>query len=119
MKRYSQAAAFAGFGLILCLALTAATCKPSQQRTAYNTVYSAEQAATSAMSGYFDLVIQGKVATNSVPSVTAKFNVFQRTVDLASSAIAFNPTNPAPADVQAALNDVLAIIDAVKKGALK
>jgi hypothetical protein len=106
-------------GLILCLALTAATCNPNAQRTAYNTVYSAEQAATSAYSGYWDLVIKGKVTTNSVPSVSAKFNVFQRTVDLATSAVAFNPTNPAPADVTAALNDVLAIIDAVKKGALK
>lgn len=105
--------------VLLAFAVSAATCKPNQQRTAYNTVYTAEQAATSAYSAYLDLVIKGQIQTNGLPSVSSKFNLFQRSADAAATSLTFNPTNPAPADVSALLSDLLATIDLIKKGALK
>lgn len=102
---------------VLALAVSAATCNPNQQRTAYLTVYTAEQAATSAYSAYLDLVIKGQIQTNGLPSVSAKFNAFQAVASAATDSLTFNPTNPPPPDVTAKLTDLLTTIDVSKKGA--
>lgn len=106
-------------GLILCMALTAATCNPNQQRTAYLTVYTAEQAATSAYSAYLDLVLKDQIPTNNLPSVSQKFNAFQAVASAATDSLTFNPTNPPPPDVSAKLTDLLTTIDVSKKAAKK
>lgn len=64
----SLAAVFAVAFLIGCA---------SQQRVTYNTLASVQVATTGAYSSYLDLVIQGKVTTNSVPTVSKDYDIFQ------------------------------------------
>ena len=65
--------------LLVIVACSGASC-PNQQKTTFNTIASLEQTVDAAYKSYLDLVIQGKISTNSVPSVGLKYNTFQSAI---------------------------------------
>lgn len=58
-------------------------CSTTQQRTAYNTIFTVESTATTAVQTYYGLVLQGTVSTNGVPIVSKAFNDLQAAASLA------------------------------------
>lgn len=71
--------------LLLCASLMVQTgCTTGSQRTAYNTIFSVEQTATLAVDGYFALVLNGTLTTNSVPVVAKSFNTLQAACKIAA-----------------------------------
>lgn len=66
----------ASIGLALLIAGCTNGCT-STSRTTYNTLASVQVATTGAYNGYLDLVVQGKVTTNAVPTVSRDYNLFQ------------------------------------------
>lgn len=58
-------------------------CTTNSQRTAYNTIASVEQTATVAVDDYYTLVIQGKLSTNGIPTISKAYNDLQATISLA------------------------------------
>jgi uncharacterized protein YcfL len=59
-------------------------CSTTQQRTTYNTIFTVEQTATTAVQIYYGLVLEGKVSTNGVPTISKAFNDFQSAASLAT-----------------------------------
>lgn len=102
-------------GLCLALiALPAMTCKPSQQKTTYNTLASVQLTTQAAYNGYLDLVVQGQVRTNEVPMVSQDYTLFM-TVWAATVQIASEGTNaPTTAPVAAAAAKVITDITLAK-----
>ena len=101
----------------LCLALIALpgmTCAPSQQKTAFNTLASVQLSTQAAYNGYLDLVVQGQVTTNEVPTVSQDYTLFM-TVWAATVQLASQGTNaPATAPVAAAAAKVITDITLAK-----
>lgn len=58
-------------------------CGTTPKSVAYKTLYGLEQTTVSAYDGYLQLVIQGKVRTNSVPKISRDFNQFQTAMQAA------------------------------------
>lgn len=85
-------------------------CSTSQQRQTINTLYSVGQTTDAAYKSYLDLVVAGKVPTNSVPGVSARYAEFQQAF---SAAIVLSTLNtnapPTPAVTAAAANLTSAI----------
>ena len=88
----------------------------SQSKTTYNTLASVQIATAGAYSAYLDLVIQGKLATNSVPIISQDYTVFQSVwnsaVRVASLGVQAPPTAPVIATAAKVTTDI-----AVAKGA--
>jgi hypothetical protein len=93
------------------------SCSTSQQRTAFNTLYSLENTATAAVDSYDSLLIQGKVPTNSAPRVAKAYNDFQAAMVLAVDAVHFNSNAVAPPSLVVESQDLVNLITTVEKGA--
>lgn len=89
-------------------------CSTSQQTKEYKTVAATEASVAGAYSAYLDLVITGKVATNSVPRVSRAFNSFQAAALAAVVTRGLFATNAPPPDLLQAAADVMAIINSAK-----
>lgn len=94
--------------------VTGMTCSQSQQRIAYNTLYSTGLAVNSAYAAYLDLVVQGKVNKESVPQVTKAYNDFQAAFSIAVTAAQMNLKAVAPQNVVDLANSVIGLINTIK-----
>lgn len=90
-------------------------CNTSQQKVAYNTIYSVEKGVTASYDGYLDTVITGKTPTNSVPAVSKAYNHFQGGVLIALDAVQFNTNALAPANLVQEGADVINLIGTFNK----
>lgn len=101
----------------LCMALLVLpgmTCKPSQQATAYKTLSTLQATTSGAYDAYLDLVVTGKLPTNSVPTVSRDYTVFLAVWN-ASVALAAQGTNsPATQPAMDAATRVLTDINLSK-----
>jgi len=85
-------------------------CTTSQQRVAYNTIYSVQQAADAAYDGYCTAVIKGIARTNEVPQVSIKYNQLHSALLLAA-VTSQNGTNAlAPEALTSELVDLTSLI---------
>ena len=87
--------------LVLSLGLIVAIvgCSTTAQRTAYNTISSIDATATVAVDGYYTLVLQGKVPTNSVPAVSKAYNELKLAEQVAETASQAGTNALAPANL--------------------
>lgn len=86
----------------------------SQSKTVYNTLASVQVTTSGAYNAYLDLVVQGKVPTNSVPVVSRDYTIFQGVWNGAVQVASLGVQAPATAPVSAASAAVLADITAAK-----
>lgn len=89
-------------------------CSTSQQRKAYNSLYSIGQTVDSAYKSYLDLVVSGKVATNDVPKISGYYADFQRTYGLAVSVAATTKSALPSPEVSSTANRILSAITQAK-----
>lgn len=92
---------------------TGASCKPSQQRVTYNTLYSVSMTVDSAYAGYSDAVVRGQAVYNV--KVAKAYNKFQSALTAAVEAAQMNPQAIAPQNVVDLANAVYAAIAEFKK----
>ena len=86
----------------------------STSRTIYNTLASVEATTTGAYGGYLNLVVQGKLPTNSVPAISKDYNIFQATWTAAVMIAQWNTNAVAPQPVLDASAKVLTGINIAK-----
>lgn len=106
MKRLSYLAG-------LALVIVAIGCV-SQSRKLYQSLATVEVVTTGAFSSYLDLVVTGKLSTNSVPTVSADYNAFKQVWSAAVVIAQWSTNAVAPANVTAASTKVLTDINAAK-----
>lgn len=99
--------------LLLCIPIapigtTGMSCKPTQQRITYNTLYSVGSAVNSAYAAYNDAVVQGKAIFS--PNVAKAYNDFQAAFAVAVQAAQLNPQAIAPQNIVDLSNAVFAAI---------
>ena len=99
---------------ILFAGALVAGCTSSQQRVAFNTLYSVEQTTTAAVDAYDSQVIKGSVPTNDVPRVSAAFNTFQAAFLIALDAARYNTNAIAPPNLVIEGQDVLNLITSIE-----
>jgi hypothetical protein len=99
---------------ILPVALVPVGCTTSQQTLTYKTLYTLETSTTAAYDSYLALVVNGTLATNAVPAVSAKFNLFQASFLVALSAAQYNTNALAPASLAQESADVINLINVIK-----
>lgn len=85
-------------------------CTTSQQRTAYNTLYSVEATTTATVDGYYLAAAKGLASTNGIPKVSSAYNDFQKSFVIALDAAQFNTNALAPASLQQESADVIALV---------
>jgi|ERR1043166_58484 hypothetical protein len=68
---------------------------PTQQTVTFNTLYATGHSVSAAFAAYSDLLIAGKVSTNSLPQIAAAYNEFNLAYAAALSLAQMN-TNAAP-----------------------
>jgi hypothetical protein len=96
---------------VISFALLFTGCKASQQRVAFNTLYSVEKATTGAYDGYIGSVLKGASTTNGVPAVSRAYNKFQSSFVVALDAVQFNTNALAPASLVVESQDVINAIN--------
>lgn len=96
---------------LISFVLLCAACNTSQQRIAFNTLYSVEKATTAAYDGYLDSVIKGVTPTNGVPKVSRAYNHFQSSFVVALDGVQFNTNALAPASLVVEAQDVVNLIN--------
>lgn len=84
---------------------------------AYKTLYGVGHTTDAAVKTYFDLVVAGKVPTNSVPRISRAYGEFQTLYGVALTAAQFNPNAPADTNLVARSAALLADVAAAKGGA--
>src|SRR5262245_42229140 len=89
-------------------------CTTTQKTATYKTLYSVEKSIMASYDAYLDLVVAGKVKTNSVPQVSVAFNTAQRAMQMALAGAQFNTTNPPTAEVIAAAANLAVAIEQAK-----
>jgi hypothetical protein len=99
--------------LIIVFAL-AWGCSTSQRRATYNSLATVAHTTDAAVKGYLDLVIQGQISTNSVPTVARDYQVYQAAFSLALSAAQFNTNTVAPPNVVELSGTVINSINTAK-----
>ena len=97
-------------GLALVAGIFEIGCNTTQQRVAYNSIFSVEQAATATVDCYYALVIKGVITTNNVPTVSQKFNQLQAACTLAAATSQAGTNALAPAALTAELGDLTAFV---------
>lgn len=97
-----------GLGLALVVLAGCAT------QSLYTTLASVESATTQAYTAYLHLVITGQIPTNSVPSVSRDYNVFQAVMGATVTLSANGTLSPATTNVTAAAAQVVSDIAAAK-----
>ena len=90
-------------------------CNTTQQRTAYNTIGALEAVAQGTVNGYFQLVIQGVVPTNDVPTVSKSFNSFQASATLAASVAQAGTNAVAPVNLQTEFSNFTNLVFVISK----
>lgn len=105
------AAIILAFGLVI---IEGGCTTPSSQTVAYNTLATTGLTANAAFTAYMDLVVKGKVATNSVPNIAAAYNDFQAAYGAALTLAQFNPNAIAPSNVVASANSLVIKINIVE-----
>ena len=83
-------------------------------RTVYNTLASVQVTTSGAYSAYLDLVVQGKLPTNSVPLVSKDYTIYQNVWNSAVSVAALGVNAPATQPVTDAAAKVVADITIAK-----
>ena len=86
----------------------------SQNATAYKTLSSIQVTTSGAYNAYLDLVVQGKVPTNSVPAVSRDYTLYQSVWNSAVAVAAAGVSAPATAPVIDAANKVVSDITIAK-----
>lgn len=71
-------------------------CQSPTANTQFKTISAAETSVNAAYSAYVDLVVTGKIPTNSVPQVASAFNSFQSAAHVAIVNHGLNLTNAPP-----------------------
>lgn len=80
-------------------------CSTTQQRHTVNTLASVAQTTDAAVKTYLDQVVAGRIATNDVPSVMARYSEFQAAFNIALIAATLNTNAPPdPSTIAAAAN---------------
>ena len=82
-------------------------CGTTQQRIAYDTIFSIEKSVVGAYDGYVAEIIAGKVQTTGLQQVSLKFNKFQASMLIALDAVQYNTNALAPAALVVESQDVL------------
>jgi hypothetical protein len=100
--------------LLLTAGFLVAGCTSTQQRVAFNTLYSVEQTTTAALNSYDTLVIKGSVPTNDVPRISAAYNTFQAAFLVALDAAQFNTNAIAPPALIVEGQDVVNLITTIQ-----
>lgn len=93
------------------VALVHSGCTTPASTTTYTTLAVTGNLVNTAYTAYLDLVIKGKVATNSVPVISAGYNDFQQVYGAALSIAQFNPNAVAPSNVVATANSLVSKIN--------
>ena len=102
-----------GLGALLLACAVFVGCNTTQQRTAYNTIFSVEQTASLTVDGYYALVIKGVVTTNDVPQVSKIYNDIQASGTLAAAGSQFGTNALAPASLIAELSSLTSLITTI------
>lgn len=106
------------FAALPLLPVVTTGCNTTQQKQTVNTLFTLGKTVNMTYAGYMDLVVAGRVSTNSVPKVAKAYNTFQDAFNAAVTVVAGN-TNAVPPqsvyDAQAALVQAIA---SAKKGEL-
>lgn len=97
----------------LALLMVAIGCA-SQSRKLYQSLATVEVVTTGAFASYLDLVVTGKLSTNSVPVVSADYNAFKQVWSAAVVIAQWQTNSVAPANVTAASTKVLLDINQAK-----
>lgn len=91
--------------LIAALCICAGTiallpsCTQPQSAVTFNTLYSVEKSTLAAYDSYVGLVIDGKVGTNDLPTISRAFNNFQVAMQAAADLANHNTNALAPQSV--------------------
>lgn len=93
-------------------------CNTTQQKQTVNTLFTIGKSVNVTYAGYMDLVVEGKVSTNSVPKVAKAYNTFQGAFNAAVSMVAGNTNAVPPQSVYDAQAALLQAIAQAKKGEL-
>jgi len=107
--------------LVVCAILslpavsTLTGCVRTEQRKAVNTIASVGYTVDAALKGYMDLVVAGKVPTNSVPNVTKSYGLFQVAYNTALTLAVMNTNAPVSVDLNNAASQTLLTIKAAKE----
>ena len=86
----------------------------SQSRTIFNTLASIQATTQGAYGGYLNLVVQGKIPTNSVPTISRDYNLFQATWTAAAMIAQWNTNTVASQPVLDASAKVITDINIAK-----
>lgn len=86
----------------------------SASKTVYNTLASVQVTTSGAYSAYLDLVVQGKLTTNSVPLVSKDYTIYQTVWNTAVSVASLGVNAPATQPVTDAAAKVVADITIAK-----
>lgn len=109
--------------LLVCLSMLivvftpAAGCKsPTVQSTPVNTMFTIGSGVDAGYKAYLDLVISGKVSTNSVPSVSQKYTLFQQAFAAGIEFVSFNSNSVPPISVLNAASEFNNAVSTAKGG---
>jgi len=89
---------------------------PTTQKVAVNTLFTLHKTADLALDDYLDLMNQGKVATNSLPTVLRAYTKFQQAFNAAVVYVGSNTNATPPAAVLSAAASFAATVATAKKG---
>ena len=102
--------------VLLSISLLVPACawfhQPTVQQQAVKTLYSVHKTVDAALDAYLDLVIAGKLPTNSVPRVTAAYGEFQTAYNANLVFVSMNTNSAAPTLV---LDSAAKTIEVIKK----
>jgi len=100
----------------LALAVPTLTgCKGTPQQIAFKTLSSVETTTTAAYDTYVSQVIAGTVPTNSLPTISRKFNLFQASFLIALDGVQYNTNALAPDSLTVLSGDLLNLIATASK----
>lgn len=95
----------------LALAVPTLTgCKGTPQQIAFKTLSTVETTTTAAYDTYVSQVIAGTVPTNSLPTISRKFNLFQASFLIALDGVQYNTNALAPDSLTVLSGDLLNLI---------
>lgn len=96
--------------LAIPLTVVVTGCTTTQQRKTVNTLFTLGQTVDAAYKSYLDMVVTGKLPTNNVPSVSARYSEFQTAFNAAVTLSTMQTNAPPSPVVQAAAANVLSAV---------
>lgn len=94
--------------LSLCICILG--CTTPQQTATYNSLYTIEQTADNSYKAYVDLIIQGKISTNSLPQVAHIYNDLHGAIILANTINQAGTNYLVPANITMELTELVNLI---------